>query len=60
MVRVDTDTSRRFDGPAAQSILSPKNSEAGVRDSGLLALDAQMESILETVSCEELRWRLKS
>jgi hypothetical protein len=40
--RVEADTSRRFDEPAAP--------ELRVRDSGLMALDAQTESILETVS----------
>jgi hypothetical protein len=45
---------------SGQNILSGKNSDSPVSRDHAPDLDAQMKSILEAVSREELRWRLKA
>jgi len=54
-------TQTRADGAAnlpGQNILSGKNPDSPVSRDHTPDLDAQIESILEAVSREELRWRL--
>jgi hypothetical protein len=56
-------TQTRVDGATnlpGQNILYGKNPDSPVSRDHAPGLDAQMESILEAVSREELRWRLKA
>jgi hypothetical protein len=53
MVRVDAETSRRFDEPAAPERPFAKEFRHPSARSWSAALDAQIESILETLSREE-------
>jgi hypothetical protein len=56
-------TQTRVDGATnlpGQNILSGKNPDSPVSRDHAPDLDGQMESILEAVSREELRWRLKA
>ena len=56
-------TQTRVDGATnlpGESIQSAKNPDSPVSRDHAPDLDAQMESILEAVSLEELRWRLKA
>ncbi len=45
---------------SGHNVLSGKNPDSPVSRDHAPDLDAQMESILEAVSGEELRWRLKA
>jgi hypothetical protein len=56
-------TQTRVDGATSTpcpGIPSARNSDTPVSRDGAADLDAQMESILEAVSREELRWRMKA
>ncbi len=56
-------TQTRVDGATnlpGESIQSGKNPDSPVSRDHAPDLDAQMESLLEAVSLEELRWRLKA